>query len=145
MDKQFVELDQQIEVLAGLSLAEIFSVHGEAYYRRLEFEALNRVIDGGAAGIVATGGGIVTDAKNYARLRQTAITVWLKARPEDHWDRVIKQGDRRPMRDHPQAMAELRGLLEQRGSLYGQADLIVDTSRHSIDEVADKIQRFLAA
>ena len=91
MDRHFVELDQQIEALADLSLAEIFSVHGEAYYRRLEFEALNRVIDGGSAGIVATGGGIVTDAKNYARLRQTAITVWLKARPEDHWDRVIKQ------------------------------------------------------
>ena len=107
----FVELDRRIEEAAGLSLAEIFALHGEDYYRRLEREALEKLLDGGRPLVLATGGGIVASRETYALLRRRTLTVWLRANPEDHWNRVVQQGDRRPMADNPQAMAELRRLL----------------------------------
>lgn len=124
----FVELDRRIEEAAGLSLAEIFTVHGEEYYRRLEGDALEAVLRQGPL-VLATGGGLVGAADTYARLKRRALTIWLKAKAEDHWNRVVKQGDRRPMADNPAAMAELRRLLAAREPLYAQAAHTVDTSK----------------
>src|SRR5213078_3522328 len=108
---RFVELDRRIEQTANLSLGEIFSLYGDEHYRRLEREALAQVLDEHRATVLATGGGIVTSADTYALLRKSAITVWLRAAPEDHWTRVLRQRDRRPMADRPQAMADLRAIL----------------------------------
>jgi XRE family aerobic/anaerobic benzoate catabolism transcriptional regulator len=130
----FVELDQEIEQGAGLSLAEIFELHGEAHYRRLERDALHRALDGSSV-VLATGGSIVSDAGSYALLRERARTVWLRASAEDHWERVVRQGDRRPMAENPHAFAQLRELLSAREPLYARAHHIVDTSGRSIDEV----------
>jgi XRE family aerobic/anaerobic benzoate catabolism transcriptional regulator len=135
----FVELDRRIEQAANLTLAEIFSLHGEDYYRRLEREALIDILDAGSPVVLATGGGIVTDADTYALLRRRAATVWLKAAPEDHWNRVVKQGDRRPMADHPQAMHDLRALLASREPLYSAARLTVETSGKSLSEVIETV------
>ena len=140
----FVELDDRVEQVADLSLSEIFALHGEAYYRRAEYEALNGLLNEGGRVVVATGGGIVTHRANFDRLRDAATTVWLRARPEDHWNRVIQQGDRRPMRDHPHAMADLRALLTARKPLYGQADVIVDTTDRSLSEVVEQVVSELA-
>jgi len=125
----FLELDRRIEKTSGLPLAEIFRLHGEAYYRRLEREALGELLASGEALVLATGGGIVSVAETFAELRRRTVTVWLRARPEDHWARVVQQGDRRPLEARPQAMAELRRLLAARESLYSQADHVIDTSR----------------
>jgi XRE family aerobic/anaerobic benzoate catabolism transcriptional regulator len=140
----FVELDERVERVADLSLSEIFALHGEAYYRRAEYKALNGLINEGGRVVVATGGGIVTHQPNFDRLREAATTVWLRARPEDHWNRVIQQGDRRPMRDHPHAMADLRALLAARSLLYGLADVIVDTTDRSLPEVVEQVTSKLA-
>jgi XRE family aerobic/anaerobic benzoate catabolism transcriptional regulator len=139
----FVELDQRVEQAANLTLAEVFSLHGEAYYRRLEQQALVEILDRGAKAIVATGGGIVTNSDAFSLLRRGAATVWLKATPEDHWNRVVKQGDRRPMADHPQAMHDLRALLAAREPLYSAAAITVDTSRKPVGEVVDAVVRAL--
>jgi XRE family aerobic/anaerobic benzoate catabolism transcriptional regulator len=125
----FVELDRRVEEAAGLSLAEIFALHGEAYYRRLERETLTRLLDEGRPMVLACGGGIVTAPDTFALVRRRALTVWLRAEPEDHWNRVVQQGDRRPMADHPQAMGELRRLLRAREPLYAEAAYTVDTSK----------------
>jgi len=143
LGRPFVELDARVEQLADLSLGEIFAVHGETYYRRLELEALDQVI-GESAAVLATGGGIVTHPEAYARLQEAATTVWLEANPEDHWDRVIQQGDQRPMRDHPHAMAELRALLAARRPLYARADLTVDTSEHPLEYIVLHLAQKLA-
>jgi XRE family transcriptional regulator, aerobic/anaerobic benzoate catabolism transcriptional regulator len=124
----FVELDQRIEEAAGLTLDEIFALHGETYYRRLERETLERVLAEGPL-VLATGGGLPTSPDTWALLKRRALTVWLRAKPEEHWNRVVQQGDRRPMADNPQAMAELRRLLAAREPLYSQAHLTVDTSQ----------------
>lgn len=139
----FVELDRRIEQAADLSLAELFSLHGEDYYRRLERETLNAVLAEHRGMVIATGGGIVTSPDTYALLRREAVTVWLRATPEDHWNRVVRQGDRRPMADHPQAMADLRALLTAREPLYAQAPHVIDTSQVMVDAVVEAIAREL--
>jgi XRE family aerobic/anaerobic benzoate catabolism transcriptional regulator len=140
----FVELDRRVEQAADLSLTELFSLHGEDYYRRLERDALNVVLAEGKAMVVATGGGIVTSPDTYALLRRSAITVWLKATPEDHWNRVVRQGDRRPMANHPQAMADLRARLNARDALYALADHTIDTSGMTLGRTVDAIALRLA-
>jgi len=129
----FVELDQRVEEAAGLTLGEIFALHGEDYYRRLEREVLERILAEARPVVLATGGGIVNSPETYALLRRRTLTVWLRAAPEDHWNRVVQQGDRRPMADHPQAMAELRRLLAARQSLYAEAAHTIDTTRLGIE------------
>jgi len=156
----FVELDREIELAAGLPLGEVFAVHGEAYYRRVEREVLTRhcaapAAHASAAGaaahsssagaaaaapmILATGGSIVNDPTNYALLRSRCRTVWLRARAEDHWNRVVAQGDRRPMGDSPHAFAELRALLAAREKLYARADHTIDTTGRPVSGVVSEL------
>jgi XRE family aerobic/anaerobic benzoate catabolism transcriptional regulator len=132
---RFVELDAEIERAAGLSLAEIFELHGDGYYRRLERETLMRLLAGPDGMVLATGGSLVNDRETYRLLRRRAVTVWLKARPEDHWNRVVQQGDQRPMARNPHAMAELRALLAARERFYSEAEVVVDTSKLPLDMV----------
>ena len=141
----FVELDGRIEQAANLSLSEIFSLHGEQYYRRLERDVLEAVLADRRAMVLATGGGVVTSPETFARLREAAVTVWLRATPEEHWNRVVRQGDRRPMADHPQAMADLRALLATREPLYATADHVIDTSGAHPDKIVKTIAKALAA
>jgi XRE family transcriptional regulator, aerobic/anaerobic benzoate catabolism transcriptional regulator len=140
----FVELDRRVEEAAGLTLDEIFALHGEDYYRRLERETLDRVLREERPLVLATGGGIVTSGDTFAVLRQRALTIWLRADPEDHWNRVVQQGDRRPMADHPEAMAELRRLLAARRPLYAEAAHTVETSGADLDEVVRRIEGLVA-
>ena len=139
----FVELDRKIEDAAELSLSEIFSLHGEEYYRRLERDTLEKVVAKAEPMVLATGGGLVTSPETLAMLRGAATTIWLRATPEAHWNRVVRQGDRRPMKDHPQAMADLRALLASREALYASADHVVDTSDLSVNGVVTAIDKVL--
>jgi XRE family aerobic/anaerobic benzoate catabolism transcriptional regulator len=136
---RFVEVDQEIEAAAGLPLGELFALHGEAYYRRVERDVLARLLDDPAPAVLATGGSIVTDPRNYALLRARARTIWLRARPEEHWNRVVAQGDQRPMAENPHAFEELRGLLAARERLYAQADETIDTSGRPLRRVIDEV------
>ena len=140
----FVELDKRIEEAADLSLGELFTLHGEDYYRRLEREVLQEVLKEGKPMVLATGGGLVMSEGTFAMLRRSARTVWLRASPEDHWERVVRQGDRRPMADHPQAMADLRALLAAREPLYALADYTIETTTVSPERVVDAIERQLS-
>ena len=131
-----VELDGLVAREAGMSLPTLFEIHGEGYFRRLERQALRHVLDAGHAAVIATGGSLVTDPETFALLRKRAITVWLKAAAEDHWRRVVAQGDLRPMKDRSNAMNELRALLRKRTPLYAQADHVVETSGMDVEEAA---------
>ena len=108
----------------------------------MEREALELLWPEGAL-VLATGGGLVTSPETFARLKQRAVTVWLRARPEDHWSRVAQQGDGRPTNARPHAMAELRKLLAEREPLYRQAAHMIDTSRMEPDEAARAIEACL--
>jgi XRE family aerobic/anaerobic benzoate catabolism transcriptional regulator len=135
----FYELDALVAREAGMPLSTIFEMHGEAWFRRLEHDVLREFLDSHPAAVLATGGSIVTAPDTYAMLRKRATTVWLKARPQDHWDRVLRQGDVRPMRNRANAMAELKALLRARKPLYALSDHVVDTSTATFDEAAARI------
>jgi XRE family aerobic/anaerobic benzoate catabolism transcriptional regulator len=138
----FVELDALVEKEAGLSLSALFSLHGEAYYRNLSREVLTGFLDENEAAIIATGGGIVTDRDSYKLLQKRCVTVWLQATPDDHWKRVLAQGDVRPSAASPHARDELKALLESRKPLYAQAQLSVDTSKLGVSgSVAEILRR----
>ncbi|MEW5847504.1 MAG: shikimate kinase [Myxococcota bacterium] len=135
----FVELDQRVEEEGGLKLGEIFALHGEDYYRRLEVQALEKLIAEGRQMVVATGGGVVTNRDAMALLRRHAMTFWLRAPVQAHWERVVAQGDKRPMAGNPRARAELDVIYHQRAPLYAQADHVVDTARLAVDDVAAEL------
>lgn len=139
----FVELDALVEKDAGLSLNGLFAMHGEAYYRRLAREVLIRFLAESDGAVIATGGGIVTDREAWRLLQKRCTTVWLQATPEDHWKRVLAQGDVRPGAASPHAQEELKALLKAREPLYAQAQLAVDTSRLGAAGAVDEIARYL--
>lgn len=138
----FVELDQEIEKEAGLGLAEIMELHGQAGFRRLERGVLDRVIATHPRAVIAAGGGIVAEAATFDRLLSDCLTVWVKAAPEEHMQRVIDQGDLRPMRDNRRSMDDLRAILASREALYARADIHLQTSGTS---VADSLAALVAA
>jgi XRE family aerobic/anaerobic benzoate catabolism transcriptional regulator len=100
---------------------------------------------GDAAAVVAVGGGLVTEARTYAQLLAAAVTVWLRAEPEDHWQRVLAQGDTRPMADRERAFADLRRILADREPHYRRADLAIETSGSAVNEIVERIVRALPA
>jgi XRE family aerobic/anaerobic benzoate catabolism transcriptional regulator len=131
LGRPFVELDQEVQELTGLATSEIFELHGEDYYREAERHALQRLIARGEPAVLAASGGAVADAELFRLLKERTLLVWVKADPEQHMQRVLSQGDRRPMADRPDAMAELRHLLRARAPYYEQARLVADTSAAS--------------
>lgn len=135
----FIELDQKIEEAAGLALQEIFILHGENYYRELEKKAVEKLFPREDTIVIAASGGIVTNPQSYDLLREHATTIWLKADPEDHWNRVVAQGDHRPMANDPLAMDRLRALLAEREPLYARAEFTIQTSGRRESAVAREI------
>ena len=135
----FLELDREIEIEAGLGLGEIMELHGQAGFRRLERAVLDRLIATHAHAVIAAGGGIVAEAGTFSRLLESCLTVWIKAAPEAHMQRVIDQGDLRPMRDNRRAMADLRAILASREALYARADVHLETMGRSVAEALDAL------
>ncbi|RTL61328.1 MAG: helix-turn-helix domain-containing protein [Hyphomicrobiales bacterium] len=131
LEVPFVELDREIERASGMELSEIFATHGQAMFRQLERQCLDAVIERFDAAVIATGGSLVTEPSTFERLLTTCFVVWLSAAPDEHMNRVIAQGDLRPMKDSPQAMDDLRNILDSRRALYAKADAVVDTSHKS--------------
>lgn len=137
----FVELDREIETEAGTSLSEIFLLYGQAGYRRYERRCLERVLEQSDRVVIATGGSIVSEPATYDLLLSTCYTVWLRAAPEEHMARVVAQGDTRPMAGSQEAMDDLRRILDGRATLYGKADVIVDTTQTSIEQSLAQLKR----
>ncbi len=136
----FVEHDELVEQACGVPLPELFSLGGEFEYRRHCRDVLDRLLGTTTAPtILATSGGIVADEEAFEILRRRTTTVWLKATPDDHWIRVVAQGDRRPMHERPRAKEELERLWVRRQPLYAQAEVVVDTSGLSEAQVAGEL------
>ena len=135
----FIELDQEIEREAGLPLSEIFTLYGQAGYRRLERRCLERVLSEHDRAVIAVGGGVVSEEDTFNLLLTQCHTVWLKARPEEHMARVVAQGDLRPMADDRSAMAELRNILVSREPLYARASAVVDTAGLNVSDAAARL------
>lgn len=128
LDLPFVELNREIEAHGGMEIAEIMGLYGPEGYRTLEAEALERIIATHDRMILAVAGGIVAEPRTYQTLLTRFHTIWLKAAPDEHMQRVRAQGDERPMAGNPEAMSQLRSLLTSREMLYDRAQARLDTS-----------------
>lgn len=135
----FVEMALEIEAEAGMSLSEIFSILGQGAYRRYELRALERVIETHAHVVIATGGSLVSEPATFDLLMSSCKTIWMQASPEEHMNRVIAQGDTRPMEGHREAMEDLQRILEERGPLYAKADGRVDTAGADIETSLERL------
>jgi XRE family aerobic/anaerobic benzoate catabolism transcriptional regulator len=139
----FVELSREIEKFAGCSIAEIQGLYGQNAYRRYERRALEEAIQIYPEAVIATPGGLVSDAATFNLLLSHCTTVWLQAEPEDHMKRVIAQGDMRPMSASKEAMEDLRGILAGRAAFYGKAEFALNTSAQPLDATFARLRELM--
>ena len=137
----FVELTREIERDYGADVAEILALAGQPGLRRQEHRALGRLVEERERAVIAAPGGIVAEAASLDLLLARTHTVWLTAAPEEHMARVAAQGDRRPMADNPEAMADLRAILAARSPDYARADARLDTSGRPLEDCLDDLER----
>jgi XRE family aerobic/anaerobic benzoate catabolism transcriptional regulator len=133
LDFPLVELSREIEQFAGCSIGEIQALYGQNAYRRYERRALEEAIQLYPEAVIATPGGIVSDAATFNQLLTHCTTVWLHASPQDHLKRVAAQGDTRPMAASSEAMEDLKRILAGRAAFYSKADLQLDTSAQPLE------------
>jgi XRE family aerobic/anaerobic benzoate catabolism transcriptional regulator len=141
----FVELNREIERVAGCDQNEIRNLLGPAAYRRYERRALEETIQLYPYAVIATPGGIVSDPATFNLLLAHCYTVWLKAAPEEHMQRVVAQGDLRPMLGNREAMDDLKRILAGRAAFYGKADASFDTSAKTVDQAFDGLSALVVA
>lgn len=123
LGRDFYDNDAEIEKAAGLSISDIFALHGEAEFRRGEKRVLERLLKE-TPHVLATGGGAYLDPDTRKLLRKSAVTVWLNADLETLWRRVSKR-DHRPLLKRPDARDVLARLADERGPVYSKADIVV--------------------
>jgi XRE family transcriptional regulator, aerobic/anaerobic benzoate catabolism transcriptional regulator len=140
----FIELDRLVEQDYGARIPDLIEMAGLATFRRYERTCLERVIDEHAAAVIATAGGIVSNAETYALLLRRTHTVWIKARPDEHMRRVMEQGDFRPMAQNREAMADLVAILDARRADYARAQAELDTSGDTVERSFEKLQDIVA-
>lgn len=136
----FIELNAEIEKEAGLSLTEIFSIYGQAGFRRLERRCLDRVVSTYPEVVMATGGGIVVEPATYELLLHSFFSIWLHADPEEHFRRVMAQHDVRIATPQLQeeAMTNIIDTLTARQRLYALAHAQIDTTDKLIDALVEQ-------
>ena len=137
LKRRFVDLDRVIELSAGLKVKRIFREKGEAYFRKLEKEALAQILDGERQ-IIATGGGVIMDQENLSLLREKALLICLTASTDTLLKRVGK-GSKRPLLKGPDRRERIEKLLKEREEKYALAHSSIDTSELTVDQVVDKI------
>lgn len=138
-----IDTDALIEARDGRPISEIFESNGEAYFRRLECEIVDRILADGGRGVVATGGGLPTIEGMMDRLSQAGITVYLRASLDELWNRLSV--DRAELAKRPllrkNGRAGLREMLRRRQATYDLAQLTVTTDGMSVDAIAKKVFR----
>jgi shikimate kinase len=134
----FVDADVEIEKAhAGMTISEIFSTHGEPYFRAGEARVIARLLESGPQ-VLATGGGAFMNADTRATIRVKGISVWLRATLEILNRRIKRRGDR-PLLKGGDASETLRRLIEERDPVYSQADLTVESRDVPHETIVDEI------
>jgi len=120
----FTDADTEIEAAhAGMTIPEIFATHGEPYFRDGEARVIARLLEGGPA-VIATGGGAFMREETRGRVRDKAVSVWLKADADVIMKRVRRRSDR-PLLQNADPEGTVARLLEEREPLYRTADLTI--------------------
>lgn len=142
MELPFVDADHEIEKAAGKSIPDIFTEHGEAHFRDGERRVIARLLENGRQ-ILATGGGAFINPETRARIKDQAVSIWLRADLDLLLKRVAKRGGR-PLLDNRDPEVVLRGLMEQRYPIYAQADITVQSTDVQHQQMVNEVIRALA-
>lgn len=134
----FLDTDQLIESRSGKRISDIFAQSGETGFREIENQVVAELATMRRT-VFATGGGLGANPEHLARLKEHALVVCLWAAPEVIWQRVRNQ-THRPLLQGPDAMNKVCELLEVRGPIYRQADILIGTGMRSIKEVAFQVR-----
>ena len=141
--RQFIDLDELIELKEERRICDIFAKDGEPYFRRIEKKVLKEV-SRERKFIVSCGGGIVIDKENIRLMKKTGLIICLTATPEVIFKRVSGY-KHRPKLNLAQPKKQIEFLLKLRAPYYAKADKTIDTSKITIKEVVDKILRIISA
>jgi len=137
----FTDTDSEVERAAGMSIADIFELHGESAFRDCERRVIARLLDGPAQ-VLATGGGAFVQDATRALIAERAVTVWLKA-GLDTLERRTQRRGHRPLLQTEDPRARLAQLAAERDPLYAGADVHVATDDRPLEatvaEVADAV------
>jgi shikimate kinase len=137
LDFDYLDTDEMIQSGTGRTISDIFKADGEPAFRVLE-EKVVAELEGRRKIVIATGGGLPTNSKNFNSLKTHALVVCLWASPEKIWDRVKNQSHR-PLLHDADPQAKIRELLAAREPFYKQADVLLNTELRSVREVAQQI------
>jgi XRE family transcriptional regulator, aerobic/anaerobic benzoate catabolism transcriptional regulator len=143
LDVPFIELDREIEKRSGTTLSAIFDMFGQETFRRAEREALDEVLRRHSSFVVATSGSIVTEPGTLELLLASCFTVWVRAEPAEHMNRVMAQGDMRPMANSTRAMDDLVSILRSREPLYAKAEIALSTSGKTPEQALAELLRLI--
>jgi len=134
----FVDIDKLIETDQNLTITSLFSKFGEPYFRKVEAAIIQQVMMGEGQ-VVSTGGGAVIQDANREAFKKGGYVVCLTASPEVIYER-IKHETHRPLLQTAEPKAKIKELLDSRAKLYAQADVSIDTSDKSVDDVIKAIK-----
>jgi shikimate kinase len=133
----FLDTDTMIEARTGLSIAEIFKQAGEPAFRELERQLVEE-LKARQKTVISAGGGLAANTANMASLKEHALVVCLWATPEAIWERVRHQ-THRPLLQSPNPLETIRTLLSEREPFYKQADVLINSERRALKEVAQHV------
>ncbi len=133
LDRKFIDTDALVEQEEGRSIAQLFADKGEPYFREREKRMVARACQEGGV-VIATGGGTMVNEENAAQLKASSTVICLTATPEVILNRVQKD-ETRPLLQSDDPLARIRTLLSVRATAYAKADVTIDTSQLSVDEV----------
>lgn len=139
----FVDADEEIERVAAKSIVEIFTDHGEAYFRDGERRVIARLLSNGPQ-VLATGGGAFINPETRAKIRERGVSIWLRAELSVLMRRVSKR-DTRPLLKSGDPEATMRDLMEKRYPIYAEADLTVESRDVPHDVIVNEIIAALKA
>src|SRR4249919_2838820 len=132
----FLDADIEIEAAAGMSIPDIFETHGEPHFRDGEARVIARLLDSGPA-VLATGGGAFMREDTRNRIRDKAVSIWLKADADIIMKRVKRRADR-PLLQTEDPAATVSRLLEAREPVYQSADLTIASRDVPHDRIVDE-------
>src|SRR5262245_1547762 len=138
----FVDADTEIEIAAGMSIADIFAIRGEPEFRTGEARVIARLLDGGAQ-VLATGGGAYMNADTRRAIKVKGVSVWLKAEFDVLMKRIKRRQDR-PLLKTGDPASKLQELIDLRYPTYALADLTVQSHEIPHDKIVDEIVDALA-
>lgn len=136
----FLSVTREIENRAGMSLNDLFNLGGPEAYRTLENDVVRDLSGRNDRIVLETAGGIVSNGQALDVILGAFKTVWLKASPSEHLERVIRQGDMRPMQATPKALEHLKNLLASREQEYARADCVLDTTGRTPESCVDELE-----